>query len=279
MRCVSWGRRGAWAVRGEGGTRPRGTASLLGSAWDLGSDTLLWQALSAGFVFYSFIHLSICPSIPPSSIHPSVHFTGPPTSSCPQGAPAWSSPRIQESSVQSCMVLSLCPCNHTHFWTPAQPVTARTVPGPACLFTTGFFPPVHPSLCLWSKSLLPSETLMCACPPCPFLQEMDLRLCTASLAFPQPPAFLLCLAPAFPLLLSQPSLSLCLSRLASDSPSKSSSMLPLSGSPSGFLGPSRQGRSRSASLKALVTLPHCSGLGDVRGEVIPPLGAHIGPPT
>lgn len=166
MRCVSWSRRGARAVGGEGDARPRGTASLLGSAWDLGSDTLLWQALSAGFVFYSLIRLSICPSIP-SFIRPTVHFMVPPTSSCPQGAPAWSSPRIKKSSVQSCMILSLCLCNHTHFCTPAQPVTARTVPGPACLFNTGFFPPVHPSLCLWSKSLLLSETLVCL-PAMPF---------------------------------------------------------------------------------------------------------------
>lgn len=166
MRCVSWSRRGARAVGGEGDARPRGTASLLGSAWDLGSDTLLWQALSAGFVFYSLIRLSICPSIT-SFIRPSVHIMVTPTSSFPQGVPAWSSPRIKKSSVQSCMILSLCLCTHTHLWTPAQPVAARMVPGPACLFTTGFFPPVRPSLCLWSKSLLPSETLVCL-PAMPF---------------------------------------------------------------------------------------------------------------
>lgn len=108
----------------------------------------------------SFVCLSVRP-YPHSSIRLSVHFVVPPTSSCPQGAPAWSSPRIQKSSVESRVILSLCLCNHTHLWTPAQPVTARMVPGPACLFTTGFFPPVHPSLCLRSKSLLPSETLVC----------------------------------------------------------------------------------------------------------------------
>lgn len=107
--------------------------------------------------------------------------------------------------------------------------------------------------------------LACTCPLCPFLQEMHLRLCTSSLAFQQASWHSWC-SRDLPIPSCSPNLPFpCL--LVSHPPSKSSSFLPLPGSPSGFLGPSHQGQSCPASVKALVMLPHYSGFRDVRDKI------------